>query len=134
VISAVLGLSILAYCWTVLGYFTNCNFWKNPCYSSYNAGFFFGTNNNLIFLRILLAYLVGYFYRIMSASSPQRRVRQSTEEDVAAFRAKIMNKVAIPGRNVIHADIMVAPLNDIHEIIKTYHWGYLHNCACVVLT
>jgi hypothetical protein len=70
----------------------------------------------------------------MSASSPQRRVRQSTEEDVAAFRAKIMNKVAIPGRNVIHADIMVAPLNDIHEIIKTYHWGYLHNCACVVLT
>jgi hypothetical protein len=32
------------------------------------------------------------------------------------------------------ADIMVAPLDNIHDIIQTYHWGYLHNCACVVLT
>jgi hypothetical protein len=29
---------------------------------------------------------------------------------------------------------MVAPLDSIHEIIQTYHWGYLHNCACIVLT
>jgi len=26
------------------------------------------------------------------------------------------------------------PLDDIHEIIQTYHWGYLYNYACVVLT
>jgi hypothetical protein len=57
----------------------------------------------------------------MSAGSPQRRVRQRTEEDVAAFRARIMNRAVIPERNVIRADIMVAPLNDIHEIIQTSH-------------
>jgi len=32
------------------------------------------------------------------------------------------------------ADIMVALLDSIHDIIQTYHWGYLHNCACVILT
>jgi hypothetical protein len=53
---------------------------------------------------------------------------------VATFRAKIMNKLVIPKRNVVRADIMVAPLDSIHEIIQTYHWGYLHNCACIVLT
>jgi hypothetical protein len=36
--------------------------------------------------------------------------------------------------NVVRADIMVTPLDSIHDIIQTYHWGYLHNCACVVLT
>jgi len=35
---------------------------------------------------------------------------------------------------VVRADIMVASLDSIHDIIQTYHWGYLHNCACVVLT
>jgi hypothetical protein len=79
--------------------------------------FFLGTNKNLIFLRILLAYLVGYLCRIMSIGSPQRRVRQRIEEDIAAFRARIMNRTVIPERNVIRSDIMVAPLNDIHEII-----------------
>jgi hypothetical protein len=29
---------------------------------------------------------------------------------------------------------MVAPLDSIHDIIQTYHWDYLHNCAYVVLT
>jgi hypothetical protein len=29
---------------------------------------------------------------------------------------------------------MVAPLDSIHDIIQTYHWGYLHSCACVVYT
>jgi hypothetical protein len=53
---------------------------------------------------------------------------------VVAFRAKIMNKAVIPERNVIHTDLMVAPLDSINEIIQTYHWGYLHNYACVVLT
>jgi hypothetical protein len=57
----------------------------------------------------------------MSTGSPQHRVQQRTEEDVAALRAKIMNRAVIPERNVVHADIMVAPLDDIHEIIQTYH-------------
>jgi hypothetical protein len=35
---------------------------------------------------------------------------------------------------VVRADIMVAPLDNIHDIIQAYHWGYLHNCACVVLS
>jgi len=95
---------------------------------------FFGTNKNLIFLRIFLAYLVGYFYRIMSACNPWRRLCQRTEEDVAAFRAKIMNRAVNSERNVIRANIMVAPLDGIYEIIQTYNWGYLHNYACVVLT
>jgi hypothetical protein len=45
-----------------------------------------------------------------------------------------MNKTVITERNVVRVDIMVAPLNSIHDIIQTYHWGYLHNCVCVVLT
>jgi hypothetical protein len=27
----------------------------------------------------------------------------------------------------------VAPLDIIDDIIQTYHWGYLYNCACIVL-
>jgi hypothetical protein len=46
---------------------------------------------------------------------------QRTKEDVAAFRTKIMNKPVISERNVIRADIMVASLDGIHEIIQTYH-------------
>jgi hypothetical protein len=29
---------------------------------------------------------------------------------------------------------MVPPLDNILDIIQTYNWGYLHNCACVVYT
>jgi hypothetical protein len=28
---------------------------------------------------------------------------------------------------------MVAPLDVIYEFIQTYNWGYLYNCACIVL-
>jgi hypothetical protein len=45
-----------------------------------------------------------------------------------------MNRAVIPKRNVIRIDLLVTPLDSINEIIQTYHWGYLHNCACVVLT
>jgi hypothetical protein len=45
-----------------------------------------------------------------------------------------MNMPVIRERNVVLADIMVAPLDSIHEIIQTYHWGYLHNCSCIVLS
>jgi hypothetical protein len=29
---------------------------------------------------------------------------------------------------------MVPPLDSIHHIIQTYHWEYLHTCACMVYT
>jgi hypothetical protein len=74
------------------------------------------------------------FCRVMSAGSPQRRVCQMTEGDRAALRAKIMDRPVIAERNVVRSDIMVAPLDSIHDIIQTYHWGYLHSCACVVYT
>jgi hypothetical protein len=37
-------------------------------------------------------------------------------------------------RNVVRPNIMVAPLDSIHDTIQTYHWRYLHSCACVVYT
>jgi hypothetical protein len=70
----------------------------------------------------------------MSAGSPQHRVRQRTDGELATLRAKIMNISVIAERNMAWADIMVALLDSIHDIIQTYHWGYLHNCACVILT
>jgi len=70
----------------------------------------------------------------MSAGSPQRRVHQRTVEDWAALQAKTMDRTVIAERNVIHSNIMVLPLDSIHDIIQTYHWGYLHTCACVVYT
>jgi hypothetical protein len=70
----------------------------------------------------------------MFAGNPQHRVRQRTKGDRVALRAKIMDRPVTAERNVIRSDIMVAPLDNIHNIIQTYHWGYLHNCACVVLT
>jgi hypothetical protein len=70
----------------------------------------------------------------MSAGSPPRRVRQRLVEDRAAIQAKIMDRSVIAERNVLRADIMVPPLNNILDIIQTYNWGYLHSCACVVYT
>jgi len=81
-----------------------------------------------------LANLIGYFCRIMSAGSPQRRDRHRTEGDRTALRAKIMDRLVIAERNVIRSNIMVAPLDSIHDVIQTYHWGYLHNYACVGFT
>jgi hypothetical protein len=40
----------------------------------------------------------------------------------------------IAERNVVRSDIMVAPLDSIHDTIQTYQWGYLHTCACVLYT
>jgi hypothetical protein len=70
----------------------------------------------------------------MSAGSPQRRVHQRTEGDRAALRAKIMDRPVIAERNVIRSNIMVAPLDSIHDTIQIYQWGYLHSCICVVYT
>jgi len=55
-------------------------------------------------------------------------------EDRAAIQAKIMDRSVIAEQNVLRADIMVPPLDNILDIIQTYNWGYLHSCACVVYT
>jgi hypothetical protein len=57
----------------------------------------------------------------MSAGSPQRKVRQRIEGDLATLRAKIMDRTVIAEWNVLRADIMVATLDSIHDIIQTYH-------------
>jgi hypothetical protein len=53
----------------------------------------------------------------MSADSPQRKVRQRTDGELAALKAKIMNRFVIVEWNVVRTDIMVAPLDSIHDII-----------------
>jgi hypothetical protein len=57
----------------------------------------------------------------MSASNLPRRVCQRTEGDRAALQAKIKDRLVIAERNVVHSDIMVAPLDSIHNTIQTYH-------------
>jgi hypothetical protein len=59
----------------------------------------------------------------MSASNSQHRLSQRTKEGVAASKARIANRPVIPERNVVRADVMVAPLDVINEIIQTYNWG-----------
>jgi hypothetical protein len=46
--------------------------------------------------------------------------------------AKIENRQAVPERNVLRADVMVAPLDFIVDIIRDNHWAYLYNSACTV--
>jgi hypothetical protein len=53
----------------------------------------------------------------MSAGSPQYRVRQRTEGDRAAHKAKIIDRPIIAERNVVRSNIMVAPLGNIHDTI-----------------
>jgi hypothetical protein len=45
-----------------------------------------------------------------------------------------MDRTVIAERNVVGADIMVPPLNSIHETIQHYQWNYIYTCACIVLT
>jgi hypothetical protein len=45
-----------------------------------------------------------------------------------------MDRTVIAEWNVLRADFMVPPLDNILAIIQTYNWGYLHSCACVVYT
>jgi hypothetical protein len=91
--------------------------------------------NKIISFGLFLGNLVGFsFRRIMSAGSPQHKVRQRIEGERAALQAKIIDRPVNAERNVVWSDIMVAPLDSIHDIIQTYHWGYLHSCACFVYT
>lgn len=86
------------------------------------------------FLDYYLQILLVTFVESCLLAVHKAGVQQRTDEELVALRAKIMNRSVIAERNVVRADIMVAPLDSIHDIIQTYHWGYLHNCACVVLT
>jgi hypothetical protein len=70
----------------------------------------------------------------MFSGRSQNRVRQRTEEGSATSRARIANMPIIPERNVVGANVLVVPFDVINDIIQTYHWGYLYNCACIVLT
>jgi hypothetical protein len=81
---------------------------------------FLGTNQislELFFLEIFLVILC----KNMSAGSSQHSVRQRIEEGIVAFRARIANRPAIPERNVVRADVLVAPMDVIDDIIQTYH-------------
>jgi hypothetical protein len=49
-----------------------------------------------------------------------------------ASPAKVENRQAVPERNVLKANVMVAPLDFIANIITDNHWGYLYNYACTV--
>jgi hypothetical protein len=75
-----------------------------------------------------------HFCRIMSAISCQGLVRQRIEAEKNEIQAKIMDRTVIVEWNVVRVDIMVPPLNSIHETIQHYQWTYLYACACVVLT
>jgi hypothetical protein len=93
----------------------------------------------VILTRIFLEYFslensCWIFCRIMSGGSPPRRVRQRLVEDRAAIQAKIMDRSVIAEWNILRADIMVPPLDNILDIIQTYNWGYLHSCVCQVYT
>jgi hypothetical protein len=68
----------------------------------------------------------------LSSSSSQRRVRQRIEEGIAATMDHMTNQQVIPERNIVRADIMVAPLDFIAEMIQANHWGYLFSYACQV--
>jgi hypothetical protein len=57
----------------------------------------------------------------MFAGSPPCRVRQRLVEDRAAIQAKIMDRSVIAERNVLRADLMVQPLDNILGIIQTYN-------------
>jgi hypothetical protein len=93
----------------------------------------------VILTRIFLEYFslensCWIFCRIMSAGSSPRRVRHRLVEDRAAIQTRIMDRSVIAERNVLRADMMGPPLDNILDIIQTYNWGYLHSCACVVYT
>jgi hypothetical protein len=80
---------------------------------------FLGTNQTS--LELFLAIFLVIPCRTMTADSSQRKVQQRTEEGIATTRARIANRQAIPERNVVRADVLVAPLDVIDDIIQTYH-------------
>jgi len=100
---------------------------ESPFFCHYNVDFFFfflKKNKKVlkicgIFRHIFLCI----FFKNMSLGSFQRRVRQRTDEGIAAARARMENRQVIPERNVLGVDIMMTPLDFIAEIIQANHWG-----------
>jgi hypothetical protein len=84
----------------------------------------------VVFLGIF--FLLFFFFRKKSSGSFQHKVRQRTDEGIATTRARMENKQVIPERNILRANIMVAPLDFIAQMIQDNHWGYLYKCACPV--
>jgi hypothetical protein len=78
-------------------------------------------------------FLFAHYSHILE-SCLQCRVRQRIEGDREAIKVKIMDRPVIAERNVIHSDIMVAPLNSIHDTIQTYHWGGIFTPVPVLST
>jgi hypothetical protein len=77
----------------------------SPFYCCYNVEFFFGLTKSNIIGIIFGKYFLVILCRIMSASSSQRRIRQRTDEGVAASRTKIANRLVIPeySSGVLHS-------------------------------
>jgi hypothetical protein len=109
-------------------------FLESPFYCCYNAHFsveltgfdiffFFGIIGNIFF---------AFCFKKMSSGSSQRRVRQRTEEGIVATKVRMETRQAILERNILWADIIVAPLDFIAQMIQDNHWGYLYSCACPV--
>jgi hypothetical protein len=88
--------------------------------------------NKIISFGLFLANLVGFFLQNHVCRQSTAHGPPEDRGDRAALKAKIMDRPVIAERNVVCSDIMVVPLDSIHDIIQTYHWGYLHPCACVV--
>jgi len=85
------------------------------------------------FIGLIFGKMVDFLFA-ESCMSIAHNVESNKGQRKTWRKARIINRAVIPERNVVRADIMVAPLDIISEIIQTYHWGYLHNCACIVLT
>jgi hypothetical protein len=57
-----------------------------------------------------LLVLISLHSKNMSDDSPQHRVRQRTDGELAALGAKIMNRSVIAEQNVVHAKYYGGPL------------------------
>jgi hypothetical protein len=102
---------------------------ESPFYYRYNAHFSVElTGFDFFFGNIFFAFC----FKKMSSGSSQRKVRQRTEEGIAATRARMENRQVILDRNILRVDITVAPLNFIAQMIQDNHSGYLYSCACSV--
>jgi hypothetical protein len=67
-----------------------CNFLESPFYSRYNTDFFFWGQTRFKFFVVFFGiYFIAFYFKKMSSGSSQRRVRQRTEEGIAATRARM---------------------------------------------
>jgi hypothetical protein len=90
---------------------------ERPFFCRYNANFFKKTNKVLTFVAFLGIYFFVFLFRNMSSGSSQRRVRQRTNEGIAATRARVETRPMIIERNVLRANVMVPPFDFIDQLI-----------------